>query len=219
MKRRLLRVVTTLSFTLAASAPALAQGPARDADADLDRAAAARTLDRGRRLGLIGGIGAGMALAASFRSDERRTSGAGAALAIGGVTALGLGLIGDVAGYRARTRLDALDRTAAGDADGPVFAEAQRALRQGRRLALAGDVGATLLAVSLFAPDGRLNTPAGRTFVAGAVAAVGAGIVGRIKARRAEERLSAFDEPPGANHRVGVAPLPDGFAANYALAW
>lgn len=219
MKRRLLLVVTTLSLALAASAPASAQGPARDPAADPDRAAAARALDRGRRLGLIGGIGAGMGLAASFLSDERRTAGAGAALAVGGVTALGLGLIGDFAGYRARTRLDAFDRPAAGAADGPVFAEAQRALRQGRRLALAGDVGASLLAVSLFAPDRRLSGPAGRTFLAGAVAAVGAGIVGRIKVRRAEKRLAAFDEPPGANHRVGVAPLPDGFAANYSLAW
>lgn len=216
MKRRLLRVVTALLLTLAAGAPASAQGPVRDTDADRDRAAAARTLDRGRRLGLIGGIGAGMGLAASFLSDERKTAGAGAALAVGGVTALGLGLIGDVVQYRSKTRLDALDRTAAG---GPARAEARRALRQGRRLALAGDVGASLLAASFFAPDGRLDTPAGRTFLVGAVAAVGAGIVGRIKARRAEERLAAFDEPSGANHRVGVAPLPDGFAASYALAW
>ena len=216
MKRRLLRVVTALLLTLAAGAPASAQGPARDTDADRDRATAARTLDRGRRLGLIGGIGAGMGLAASFLSDERKTAGAGAALAVGGVTALGLGLIGDVVQYRSKTRLDALDRTSAG---GPARAEAQRALRQGRRLALAGDVGASLLAASFFAPDGRLDTPAGRTFLVGAVAAVGAGIVGRIKARRAEERLAAFDVPSGANHRVGVAPLPDGFAASYALAW
>ena len=36
---------------------------------------------------------------------------------------------------------------------------------------------------------------------------------------RLNRRLAVFDEASQASHRVGVAPLPDGIAANYSVAW
>ena len=130
-----LPVVTAMSLLVAASTPALAQSADGDVEA---RASAERTLDRSRRLRQIGGVGAAMSLAAILMSEEQRTSRGGAALAVGGVTALGLGLIGDFAQYRGKSRLDVLDRDAAGGLGGAARAEAERALRQGRRLRAGG---------------------------------------------------------------------------------
>ena len=47
----------------------------------------------------------------------------------------------------------------------------------------------------------------------------GVGIAGLIKTGRAESRLEAFEETSQANHRVGVASLSDGVAANYSVSW
>ena len=216
---RLPGVVTSLALVVTMSGPVFAQGADREPDVDRDRAAAEETLDHSRRLAWVGMAGAGLSLAASFMSDERKTSRAGTALGVGGATALGLGVVGDFAWYRARTRLDALDRRMAGAAGNPAREEAARALRQGRRLSLLGDVGFAMVLTTAFLPDQRLDTPAGRSFLYGAAAAAGIGIVGLIKTSRAESRLEAFDEAPQASHRVGVAPLPDGVAANYSVAW
>ena len=174
----------------------------------------------------MGGIGAGMSLAAMFMSDEQRTSGAGKVLAVGGVTTLGLGLIGDFARYRGRTRQDAVDRVAAGDLDSPARAEAERALRQGRRLVLVGDVGTAMVLAMPFFPDRHLCGrgaercgAAAKVYILSAAAAAGIGIVGLIKTGRAESRLEAFDETPQASHGIGLAPLRDGVAASYSVAW
>ena len=167
-------------------------------------------------------MGAGLSLTAQFMSDDRKTGGAGTALALGGVTALGLGLVGDFARYRARTRLDALDRDVAGGVDSVERLEAERALRQGRRLGFVGDVGVAMVLAVPFFPDlcGRESCgPVGKTYLFTAATAAGIGIVGLIKTARAESRLAAFDEAPQASHRIGVAPLPDGVAANYSVAW
>ena len=215
---RLPGVVTSLALVVTMSGPAFAQNVDRESDIHRDRAAAEETLDHSRRLAWVGMAGAGLSLAASFMSDERKTSRAGTALGVGGVTALGLGVIGDFAWYRARTRLDALDRPVAGAVGSPAREEAERALRQGRRLSLVGDAGIAMVLATAFLPEQRLDGPAGRTFLFGAAAA-GIGIVGLIKTARAESRLEAFDEAPQASHRVGVAPLPDGVAANYSVAW
>ena len=217
--RRLSGVVTSAALAVAMSGPAFAQHADREPDADRDRAAAEETLDRSRRLAWVGMAGAGLSLAASFMSDERKTGPAGTALGVGGVTALGLGLIGDFAWYRGRTRLDALDRRMTGAVGSPAREAAERALRQGRRLGLVGDVGFVMVLATAFLPEQRLDGPAGRTFLFGAASAAGIGIVGLIKAARAESRLEALDEAPQASHRIGVAPLPDGVAANYSVAW
>lgn len=218
-RRRLPGVAASLALVVTMSGPAFGQGADRAPDVDRDRAAAEETRDHGRRLAWFGMAGAGLSLAATFMSDERKTSRTGTALGVGGVTALGLGLIGDFARYRARSRLDALDRRMAGAVGSPAHEEAERALRQGRRLSLVGDVGIAMGLATAFLPEQRLDTPAGRSFLYGAVAAAGIGIVGLIKTSRAESRLEAFDEAPQASHRVGVAPLPDGVAANYSVAW
>ena len=221
--RRLPGIVTSLALAVTMSGPAVAQHEDREPDIDRDRAAAEETLDRSRRLGWVGIAGAGLSLAANFMSDDRKTSGTGTALAVGGVTALGLGLVGDFAGYRARTRLDALDRDASGDVDSAERLEAERAWRQGRRLGLLGNVGAVMWLVMPFFPEGHFCGspercgPAEQTYVLGAATAAGIGIVGWIKAARAKSRLEAF-EATQASHRIGVAPLPDGVAANYSVA-
>ena len=139
MRGGFFRVVTATLLLVTISAPALAQRADRDDDA---RGAAERTLDRSRRLMWIGIAGAGMSAAATLMPDERITGRRGTALAVGGVTALGLGVIGDFAWYRGKTRLDTLDRAAvAGGTDGAPRADAERALRRGRRLNLIGDIG------------------------------------------------------------------------------
>ena len=218
----LLRVVTAMFLLAPVSAPAFAQSADPDVDA---RAAAERTLDRSRRLMRIGIVGAGMSVAAMLMSDERRTGRGGNALAVGGVTALGLGLIGDFAWYRGKTSLDALDQVAAGGIDGAARAEAERALRQGRRLNVIGDIGIAMALATPFFPrhfcgsgPESCGQPA-KAYILGAAGALGVGIVGLIKTRRAERRLEAFDERSQASHQVGVAPLPDGVAANYSVAW
>lgn len=146
-------------------------------------------------------------------------------MAVGGVTALGLGLIGDFAWYRGKTSLDALDRAAAGGLDGPARAEAERALREGRRLNVIGDIGIAMTLAAPFFPIRLCGSgpescgPTAKAYFLGAAAALGVGIVGLIKTGRAERRLEAFDEASQASHRVGVAPLPNGVAANYSVAW
>ena len=223
--RCLLGVVTSLALVVAMSGPALGQEADLEPDIDCDRAAAEKTLDHSRRLAWVGLAGAGLSLAANFMSDDRKTGGSSTALAVGGVTALGLGLVGDFARYRARTRLDALDRDAPGVLDSVKRLEAERALQQGRRLGLIGNVGAAMWLVMPFFPEGHFCGspercgPAEQTYVLGAATAAGIGIFGWIKAARAESRLEAFDEAPQASHRVGVVPLPDGVAANYSMTW
>ena len=217
-----LQIVTAMSLLVAASTPALAQSADGDVEA---RAAAERTLDRGRRLMRIGVVGAGMSLAAMLMSDEQRAATGGTAMAVGGVSALGLGLIGDFAWYRGKTRLDALDRTAAGSLDGAARTEVEGALRQGRRLSLIGDIGVAMTLAAPFFPRHLCGSgpetcgPGAKAYILGAAAAVGVGIAGLIKTGRAESRLEAFDEMAQANHRVGVAPLRDGVTATYSVAW
>ena len=217
-----LRVGSAMFLLVTVSAPAFAQSADREVDA---RAAAERTLDRSRRLRQIGGVGAAMSLAALLMSEEQRTSRRGAALAVGGVTALGLGLIGDFARYRGRSRLEALDRVAAGGLGGAARAEAERALRQGLRLRLIGDIGLAMTLATPFFPTHLCSSgpescgPAAKAYLLGTAAAVGVGIVGLIKTGRAESRLETLDERAQPSHRVGVAPLPDGVAANYSVAW
>ena len=215
--------VIAVALLVMASAPVLAQN--RDADVDRDRADEERTLDSSRRFRLMGRIGAGMSVAAYFMSDEQRTSGAGTAFVVGGVTALGLGLVGDFARNRGKTRLDARDQAAAGGLGSPERAEAERTLRLGRRLSFVGDVGIAMAIAMPFFPDrwcgSRAETcnPAARAYLLGTAAALGAGIVGRIKGGRAERRLETFDETARASHQIGVAPLRDGVAASYSVAW
>ena len=216
---RALLCATIAGVMLVPAAPA--RGQARDADVDRDRAAAERTLERSRPFRWIGGLGAGLSVAASFMSYEQRTGPGGKALAVGGVTALGMGLIGDLARYRARTRLDALDSGATGGLDSPARADAERTLRLSRRLGVLGDVGAAMLLAMPFFPDhlcetGETCPPAAKAYILGGVAALGVGIAGWIKTGRAESRLEAFDET---SHRVGVAPLRDGAALSYSVAW
>ena len=218
--------VTTVALLVTTSEPARAQNASRGSDVARSRAAAERTLDRGSRLRLIGGVGAGMALAANFMSAEQKASGAGTALVVGGVTALGLGLIGDFARYRGKTRLDALDRVAAGGLDSPARAEAERSLRHSRRLSLIGDVGVAMAVAMPFFPDHWCGSDAEtcrptakKAYYLGTAAALGIGIVGLVKGGRAEKRLEAFDETSRASHQVGVAPLRDGVAASYSVAW
>ena len=224
MPRALASVMTTATLLVATSTPALAQ----PADADSDRAAAERALDRSGRLRWMGTLGAGMSIAAVFMTDEQMASGGGVALAAGGLATLGLGVIGDVAGYRARTRLDALDRVSAGGLDSAARAEAEGALRRGRQLRLAGDVGSLMFIAMPFFPSGHRcgfgkDTPAystaAKAYRVGASAAVGLGIAGLIKTSRGKSRLEALDERPQASHRLGVALLRDGVAANYSIAW
>ena len=222
MRAELLRVGIAMLLMITVSAPAFAQSADPDVDA---RAAADRTLDRGRRLMLIGVAGAGMSAAATLMSDERRTGRGGTALAVGGVTALGLGLIGDFAWYRGKTILDALDRAAAGGIDGAARAEAEQSLRQGRRLEVVGDIGIAMSLAAPFFPRQLCGSGPGscgraaKTYFLGAAAALGAGIVGLVKTDRAERRLEALDERSQARHEVGVAPLADGVAATYSVAW
>ena len=217
-----LRVVTATLLLVAVSAPTLAQS----ADADVDaRADAERTLDRGRRLMWFGVGGAGMSLAASLMSDEQRGARGSTAMAVGGVTAVGLGLIGNLTWYRGRTRLDALDQAAVVGPEGPARAEVGRALRQGRRLQVIGDIGLAMTLAAPFLPRHLCGSgpetcgPGAQAYFLGAAAAMGVGIVGLIKTGRAESRLEAFDETSRANHRVGVTPLSDGVAANYSVSW
>ena len=228
MHRHPLSVLTATALLVATGAPAVAQPAHRDADVDRDRAAAGRALDRGGRLRLMGTIGAGMSFAAMLMSDEQMASGGGTALAVGGMATLGLGLIGDLARYRGESRLDALDRAAAGGLDGPARDEAERALRQGRRLKLVGDIGSAMVLALPFFPAGHRCgfgseseecSPAANAYIAGSITAVVVGIVGHFKTGRAEGRLEAFDETPRASHGLGVAPLRDGVAANYSVAW
>ena len=220
--RRLPCAAVAAALLVTAGAPARAQD--LGSGMDLDRAAAEQTLDRSRRLRLMGAVGGGLAIAAMFTSNEQRTSGAGMALAVGGLTSLGLGLIGDVGRYRGATRLDALDRAAA--RGGPARAEAERALRQGRRLGLVGDIGAAMVLAAPFFPDrvfcgseAETCSGASKAYILSGAAAVGIGIFGRVKARRAAGRLETLDETPRASHGIGVAPLPDGVAASYTVAW
>ena len=226
MPRALASVLTTATLLVATSAPALAE-PA-DADSDRARAAAERALDRSGRLRWMGTLGAGLSIAAVFMTDEQMASGGGVALATGGLATLGLGVIGDVAKYRARTRLDALDRISAGGLDSPARAEAAEALRRGRQFRMIGEVGGLMFVAMPFFPSGHRcgwgeNTPgcspAAKAYLVGASAAVGLGIAGLIKTSRVESRLEALDERPQASHRFGVAPLRDGVAANYSVAW
>ena len=56
-------------------------------------------------------------------------------------------------------------------------------------------------------------------YILGAAGAARVGIVGLIKAGRAESRLEVFDEVPRASHGLGVVALPSGVAANYSIAW
>ena len=222
MQRGFLRVVTAILLPVTVSAHVFAQSADRDVDA---RTATERTLDRSRRLMRIGIAGAGMSVAAMLMSDERRTGRGGTALAVGGVTALGLGLIGDFAWYRGKTSLDALDRAAAGGIGGAARAEAERALRQGRLLNVIGGIGIAMTLATPFFPRHLCGSgpqscgPAAKAYSLAGAAALGIGIVGLIKTGRAERRLAAFDEASQASHRVGVAPLPDGIAANYSVAW
>lgn len=257
MHRVLLAVLTAAALLAATTAPA------QSTDANSDRDRAERTLDRSRRLRLIGGIGAGMSLAAGLLWEGgmfephtpgslERASGTGKALAIGGVTALGLGLIGDFARYRSKSRLDALDRIAAGSLDRAARDEVEQALRQGRRLSpeilddyarsaardkteralrqarrlrVVGDVGAAMaLAMPFFpdrfcGPEAESCSPAAKAYMVGGIAAGVVGFVGMIKTSRAESRLEVLDEARRASHQIGVAPLRDGVAANYSVAW
>lgn len=204
----------------AASLPALVQN--RGSDFDRDRTAAERTLDRSRPFRLLGGVGAALSVAAMFMSEEQRTSGAGTAMAAGGLATLGLGLIGDIGRYRGATRLDALRGTAGGGLDSRARADAERALRQGRRLQLVGAVGSAMVLATPFLPglctgSDRCDT-SDKAYLAGGVAALGLGILGMVKAGRAESRLDTLGERR-ASHGIGVAPLRDGVAANYSLAW
>ena len=221
-------VATALVLLAASSALALAQHADGDSDVDRDRAAAERALDRGGRLRLMGTIGAGMSLAAMFMSDEQMASRGGTALAVGGMSTLGLGLIGDFARYRGKSRLDTLDRVAAGDLDNPARDEAERALRQGRRLGVVGDVGSAMFLAQPFFPavhrcgfgsESEGCSPAAKAYIVGGITATVVGIVGLFKTGRAEGRLEALDETPRASHGLGVAPLRDGVAANYSVAW
>ena len=204
----------------AASLPA----PVRDRSADLDRSrtAAERTLDRSRRLRRLGGVGAALSVAAMFMSEEQRTSGAGSAMAAGGLATLGLGLIGDIGRYRGATRLDALHGADVGGLGSRARADAERARRQGRRLQLVGDVGAAMILATPFVPglcagSDRCST-SDKAYLAGGAAALGMGILGLVKVGRAESRLETLGERR-ASHGIGVAPLRDGVAANYSLAW
>ena len=151
MPRALASVLTTTTLLVATSAPALAQ----PADADSDRVAAERALDRSGRLRWMGTLGAGMSVAAMFMTDEQMASGGGVALTAGGLATLGLGVIGDLARHRARIRLDALDRLSGGGLDSPARAEAEGALRRGRQLRLAGDVGSLMFIAMPFFPHGH----------------------------------------------------------------
>jgi hypothetical protein len=72
---RLPGVVTSLALVVTMSGPAFAQNVDRESDIHRDRAAAEETLDHSRRLAWVGMAGAGLSLAASFMSDERKTSG------------------------------------------------------------------------------------------------------------------------------------------------
>ena len=180
MCHRLSGVVTTLALVVATTAPAFAQDADREPDIDRDRVAAEQALNRSGWLRLMGTIGAGMSVAANFLSDERKTGRPGTAFAVGGFAALGLGLIGDFAQHRARTRLDGPDRLAAGNVDEPARAEAERALRQARRFGLVGDIGVAMVLATAFVPEKRLDGPVGRTVLFGAATAAGIGIVGWI---------------------------------------
>ena len=219
----LFRLVTATLLLATVSAPARAQRADRDDDA---RGAAERTLDRSRRLKWIGIAGGGMSAAATLMPYERMTGRRGTALVIGGVTALGLGVIGDFAWYRGKTRLDTLDQAAVAEGtNGAARADAERALRQGRRLNLIGDIGVAMTLAAPFFPTQLCGPgpescgPVANAYILGAATALGVGIVGLIKTGRAERRLAAFNEMPQASHRFGVAPLPDGVTANYSVAW
>lgn len=226
MHRSLPFTAMTAALILAAVAPAPAQD--RGPDIDLERAAAERTVERSRRLRVMSVLGVGLSTAAIAMWDRDRTSGTGTAITAGGMTALGLGLIGDFARYRGKSRLDALDGIAAGGVDSSGRAEAGRALRQGRRLSVFGNVGSAMVLAMPFFPRGHRcgfgSEPGGcstaaRAYIAGSVAAGAVGLVGFFKTRRAEARLEALDEKPQASHGLGVTPLPDGVAATYSVAW
>ena len=218
--------MTVATLLVATAVPARAQD--RRPDADRERAAAERTIEHGRRFRVISALGTGLSIAAMAAWDRDRTSGTGTAIAVGGMTALGLGLIGDFARYRGKSRLDALDRIAAGGVASPARAEAERALRQGRRLSVIGGVGAAMTLAMPFFPAGhrcgwgtepdRCSTAA-KTYLVAGVAAGAVGLAGFFKTRRAQSRLEAIDETPRASHGLGVAPLRDGVAATYSVAW
>ena len=219
--------LTTVALLVATSVPVVAQSAPGSADIDRDRAAAERALDRSGRLRWMGTIGSGMSLAAALMSDEQMSARGGTALAVGGITAVGLGLIGDFGRHRAKSRLDALNRAPAGGLDDPARAEAERALRRGGRLSLFGDIATAMFVAVPFFPAGHRCgygsddtgcSAAAKAYLVGAVAAGGVGLVGLFKTRRAENRLEAL-EMPKASHGFGVAPLPDGVAANYSVAW
>ena len=89
-----------------------------------------------------------------------------------------------------------------------------------------GDVGAAMVLAAPFFPDrvfcgseAETCSGASKAYILSGAAAVGIGIFGRVKARRAAGRLETLDETPRASHGIGVAPLPDGVAANYTVAW
>ena len=226
MHRVLPCAMTAATLLVVTAAPARAQD--RSPDIDRERAAAERTLEHSRRFRVISALGTGLSIAAMAQWDRDRTSGTGTAITVGGMTALGLGLIGDFSRYRGKSRLDALDRIAAGGVDSPARAEAERALRQGRRLSVIGSVGAAMTLAMPFFPAGQRCgfgdepdgcSTAARTYIAGSVAAGAVGLVGFFKTRRAEGRLDALHETPQASHGLGVVPVRDGVAATYSVAW
>ena len=226
MRRVLPCAMITAALLVAAVASAPAQN--RSLDIDSERAAAERTLDHSRRFRVISALGTGLSIAAMAALDRDRTSGTGAAMTVGGMTALGLGLIGDFARYRGKSRLDALDRIAAGGVDSPARAEAERALRQGRRLSVIGSVGAAMSLAMPFFPAGHRCgfgtepdgcSTAAKTYIVAGAAAGAVGLAGFFKTRRAEGRLEALDEAPQASHDLGVVPLRDGVAATYSVTW
>ena len=98
-------------------------------------------------------------------------------------------------------------------------AAAERTLDRSRRLMRIGIVGAGMSVAAMLMSDARRTGRGVNALAVGGVTALGLGIVGLIKTRRAERRLEAFDERSQASHQVGLAPLPDGVAANYSVAW
>ena len=228
MHRSLPSAMIAAALLVTTAAPAPAQDPSLDIDRE--RVAAERTLERSHRLRVMSVLGAGLSTAAIAAWGTDSASGAGNAIATGGMAAVGLGLIGDFARYRGKSRLDALDGIAAGGVDSPARAAAERALRQGRRLSVIGNVGAAMVLAMPFFPAGHRCGPgygsesegcstAAKAYIAGSVAAGAVGLVGFFKTRRAEGRLEALDETPQASQQLGVVPLRDGVAATYSVAW
>ena len=226
MHRLLPPAMIAAALLVTTAAPTPAQDPSLDIDRE--RAAAERTIERSHRLRVMSVLGAGLSTAAMAAWGKDRTSGAGNAIAAGGMAALGLGLIGDFARYRGNSRLDALDEITAGGVDSPARAEAERALRQGRRLSVLGNIGAAMALAMPFLPAGHRCryesesegcSTAAKAYIVGSVAAGAVGLVGIFKTRRAEGRLEALNETRQASQQLGVVPLRDGVAAIYSVAW